>query len=192
MNNRRNWTVLLIGGASGTGKSTLAYEIAKFFKVNVLEVDDIEKIIKATSPKELFPFLNYWDTGIDWENIGVDGNINWLINVSKEIIPALKAIVQRHIEDNVPIIIEGDFINPEYTNSFNNNCVRNIFVIENDQNQIIQNYFQREGGELQNYRAKISVEYGKWIKNECEKMEIQCFEPRPWNTQLERIIKLLE
>jgi len=115
-----------------------------------------------------------------------------LINVSKEIIPALKAIVERHIEDNVPIIIEGDFVNPEFTNSFNNNSVRNIFVIENDQNQIIQNYFQREGGELQKYRAEISVEYGKWIKNECEKIGIQYFEPRPWNTQLERIIKLLE
>jgi len=36
MNNIRNWTVLFIGGASGTGKSTLAYEIAKFYGVNVL------------------------------------------------------------------------------------------------------------------------------------------------------------
>jgi len=37
----RNWTVLFIGGASGMGKSTVAYELSHFYNVNVMEVDDI-------------------------------------------------------------------------------------------------------------------------------------------------------
>ena len=41
MNIDRNWTVLFIGGSSGTGKSSIAYEIARFYGVNVLEVDDV-------------------------------------------------------------------------------------------------------------------------------------------------------
>ena len=41
MNKDRNWTVLFIGGASGVGKSSIAYEIARFYGVNVLEADDI-------------------------------------------------------------------------------------------------------------------------------------------------------
>ncbi|MBU3145193.1 hypothetical protein [Clostridium sp. CF012] len=38
MNRDRNWTVLFIGGASGMGKSSVAYELAHFYNVNVMEV----------------------------------------------------------------------------------------------------------------------------------------------------------
>jgi 2-phosphoglycerate kinase len=181
--------VLFIGGASGTGKSTLAYKLAKYYGVNVLEVDDIGQALKVSTTNENFPYIHYWSTGINWKDIGVEGNLNWLINVSKEIFPAIKAIVDRHLEDNVPVIIEGDFIYPEFTLSFNNTKVKSIFVIESDKNQIIQNYFVREGGELQNYRAEISIEYGRWLKNECKKMGINFIESRPWNNILERVIE---
>ncbi len=41
MNIERNWTVLFIGGPSGSGKSSLAYQIARLYGVNVLEADDV-------------------------------------------------------------------------------------------------------------------------------------------------------
>jgi 2-phosphoglycerate kinase len=192
MEKNRDWMVLFIGGASGTGKSTLAYELAKFYGINVLEVDDIGQALKAMTPKDISPKIHYWDTGINWMDIGVDGNLNWLIDVSKEIIPGLKAIVDRHIEDRVPIIIEGDFIFPELTLSYKKSDVKCIYLLESDKNQIIQNYLDREGGELQNYRADISIEYGNWLKNICIKNGINYLESRPWNTLLNRAIELLK
>jgi len=190
MENKRNWTVLLIGGASGTGKSTLAYEIAKFYGINVLEIDDITEALKSLTNKDILPNIHYWDSGINWMDIGVNGNKNWLINVSKEISTALKAVVDRHIEDKLPIIIEGDFISPELILSFDKEKVKSIFVIEPDKNQILQNYFNREGGELQNYRAEISVEYGKWLKNECTNLGINYIKPKPWDSLLKRAIDI--
>lgn len=65
----RNWIVLFIGGSSGIGKSSLAYEIANFYGVNVLEADDIHLSIKSVTTKEKFPAIHYWDTGIDWQSI---------------------------------------------------------------------------------------------------------------------------
>jgi len=191
MENKRNWTVLLIGGASGTGKSTLAYEIAKFYGINVLEIDDITEALKSLTNKDILPNIHYWENGINWMDIGVDGNKNWLINVSKEISTALKAVVDRHLEDNLPIIIEGDFISPELILSFDKEKVKSIFVIEPEKNQVLQNYFNREGGELQNYRAEISVEYGKWLKNECINLGINYIEPRPWDNLLNRAIEII-
>ena len=123
MDNKRNWLVLFIGGASGTGKSTLAYEIGKFYGINVIEVDDIGQALKVSTTKDTFPNIHFWSSGANWKDIGVEGNKNWLINVSKEYNFPLNAIVNRHIEDNVSIIIEGDFINPEFTGSFNNRLV---------------------------------------------------------------------
>lgn len=187
----RNWTVLFVGGSSGTGKSSLAYEIARYYGVNVLEVDDINLSVETVTTKEDFPAIHYWSTGIDWKDIGVKGNVNWLIDVSKEMVPVLKALVERHIEDKLPIIIEGDFIYPEFAVSFNNPEVKSIFVNEPDINQIMQNYLSREGGDLQQYRAEISIAYGKWIADTCKTNNISVIEARPWNTALTRAIESL-
>jgi 2-phosphoglycerate kinase len=191
LNNDRNWTVLFIGGASGIGKSSIAYEIARFYGVNVLEVDDVHLSVETVTTKESFPAIHYWDTGVSWKSIGVEGNVNWLIDVSKEMIPILKALVERHLEDKLPIIIEGDFINPEFTKSFHNPEVKSIFVNESDKNQILQNYLSREGGDLQHYRAEISIAYGKWIVDTCNQNGITVIESRPWDTVLNRAIKSL-
>ena len=188
----RDWTVLFIGGASGTGKSTLAYELAKYFEINVLEVDDIGQALKAMTTKDILPVIHYWSTGINWIDIGVDGNLKWLIDVSKEMIPGIKAIVNRHIEDRVPVIIEGDFIFPEFTLSFKGSEVKCIYLLESDKNQILKNFLVREGGELQNYRADISILYGNWIKNICIKNGINYIESRPWDTLLNRAIEVLK
>lgn len=191
MNDDRNWTVLFIGGASGIGKSSIAYEIARFYGVNVLEVDDIHLSVKAVTTKEHFPAIHYFDSGIDWMDVGVDRNVNWLIDVSKEMAPVLKELANRHIEDKLPIIIEGDFIYPELTVSFDNPEVKSIFVQESDKNQILQNYLSREGGELQQYRAEISISYGDWIADTCRQNGIELIESRPWNTTLSRAVKCL-
>jgi len=191
MNDDRNWTVLFIGGASGTGKSSLAYEIARFYGVNVLEVDDVHLSVKTVTTKENFPAIHYWSTGINWKDIGIEGNVNWLIDVSKEMAPILKELANRHIEDKLPVIIEGDFVYPEFTVSFENSEVKSIFVQETDKNHILQNYLLREGGDLQQYRADISVAYGKWISDTCRKLGIRLIEPRPWDTVLSRTIKCL-
>jgi 2-phosphoglycerate kinase len=191
LNLDRNWTVLLIGGASGTGKSSIAYEIAQFYGVNVLEIDDVHLAIEAVTTRESFPAIHYWSTGVNWEHIGVDGNVNWLTDVGKEILPVLKKLIERHIEDKVPIIIEGDFIHPEIIQFFDQPDVKAIFVNEPDIHQIMQNYFAREGGDLQQYRAEISIAYGRWIAETCNQNGIQVIEARPWNTALERISESL-
>ena len=189
MNVDRNWTVLFIGGPSGTGKSSIAYEIAQYYGINDLEVDDVHISIETVTTKDDFPAIHYWNTGIDWKNIGIDDNVNWLIDVSKEMIPVLRALVDRHLEDKLPVIIEGDFISPEFTASFNNPEVKSIFIIEPDINQVMQNYLSRESGDLQQYRAEISIAYGEWLADTCNKHGVGVIEARPWNTALTRIIE---
>ena len=191
MNSDRNWTVLFVGGASGTGKSSIAYEIARFYGVNVIESDDIYLTVETVTTKEDYPAIHYWNTGVNWKDIGVDSNVNWLIDVSKEMIPVLKELVNRHVEDRLPIIIEGDFISPEFTKSFENPEVKAIFVNETDINQILQNYLSREGGDLQHYRAEISIAYGKWIEDTCNQNGISVIESRPWDTVLTRALESL-
>jgi len=185
--NMRNWTVLLIGGASGTGKSSLAYGLANFYSVNVLEMDDITEAVKAMTPKDYLPTI-YSE---DFFGAGVDGNVKWLIDVSKELFPALKAVIDRHIEDELPVIIDGDFIHPELIMTFKNPNIKTLFVYESKE-QIVKNYQLREGGDPQHYRADISSEYGKWIFDTCVRLGIGLIEARPWDTVVDRVVEHLQ
>lgn len=103
-------------------------------------------------------------------------------------LPVLKALVNRHLEDKLPVIL-GDFIHPELALSFDNPEVKAIFINEPDINQIIQNYMSREGGKPQQYRAKISIAYGKWLADSCKQNNIKMIEARPWDTALTRAIE---
>jgi 2-phosphoglycerate kinase len=187
----RNWSVLFIGGVSGAGKSSLAYGLGRFYGVKVVELDDLKQAMKSVTTRENLPFVHYWSAGVDWKDIGVDGNVNWLIGVSKEMIPPLKAVVSRHLEDNLPVIIEGDFIHPEFTASFDNPAIKAIFLREHDREQLLKNFADREGGDPQYYRADISIQYGKWQAEQCARLGISMIDAKPWDTAVNRAIACL-
>ena len=189
--NNRNWIVLIIGGASGTGKSEIAYKIARHYGINVLEFDDIHCAVKPFATEENHPALFDKD-GHDWMNLGVERNVNWLKDVSRELADTLKRLVDRHTEDNLPVIIEGDFILPESVKQLLTPSVKALFVQETDINQIIRNYQSRESGEPQTYRSEICVSYNDYIRKSCNELGVAMLESRPWDTALQRTIELLE
>ena len=186
----RDWMVLLIGGPSGTGKSSIAYEISRFYGVSVLEIDDIYLSVKAVTDAGRLPAIHRWDGGEDWQTAGIQGNVSWLIDVGREMIPALKAIVQRHIEDKVPVIIEGDFISPDLVKLLDRPLARAVFLRE-DIPQIVENYRTREGGEPQRFRAEVSAAYGRWIEDSCGRIGCPVIAARPWETALVRVLDTL-
>ena len=188
----RDWTVLLIGGPSGVGKSSIAYALSQYYKVNVIEVDDICRSIKAMTTKEIAPWVHYWTTGINWLDVGVEGNLKWLVNISREIIPALKSIVKNHLDAEVPIIIEGDFIHPDLISFFDSEKVKGLYINEDNVNHIIDNYYSREGGQKQSYRSNISHAYGQWLVEKCRDLDISLIPSRPWDSGLERALKALK
>ena len=193
--NNRDWTVLIIGGASGTGKSTMAYKIADYYRISVLEFDDIHRTVKTLVKKlnyEKNQYLAIHDlNGHNWKSLGVERNVNWLIKVSKEMSEFLYELVERHVEENVPVIIEGDFIVPEIIKPILSSKVKSIFVLEGDNNQIVNNFQSREGGEKQNFRAEISVSYNNFLEKSCKEFNILTLESRPWDNIIERFNNLL-
>lgn len=183
------WTVLFLGGPSGTGKSTLARKIALRHGAQVLEADDIYLAVKAAADETQFPALSYWDHGRDWKKVSLEENVDWLLEVGRELFPALREIAFRHIEDRLPVILEGDFLNPEWISAILGPEIRAIYIREPDQAQIVRNYLEREGGEPQEYRAQISVSYGERLMELCRRYGIACVEVRPWETAWERAEK---
>ncbi len=186
-----NWTVLLVGGSSGIGKSELTKALLNKYNAKVIEADDLCCAVNAMTTSENYPAINYWFGDEDWELISIQENVDWLCKVSGELESGLRAIINNHINQNNRVIIEGDFISAEFAASFDEK-VKSIFIHEAVKTNIIENYLNREGGESQEFRASISHEYGNRLKRDCQKYGLRLVSSRPFSTLLERAIAHIE
>jgi len=188
-NLNRNWDILLIGGASASGKTRLCLPLSRLYEVDLVRVDDFQVLLEALTTPESHPTLHYWSTHPNWRDDGVTSSVERLVDVGRMLTPGLAAVINDHLEENIPMILEGDFILPELAASFTNNNprVKAIFMHEPSREQILQNYLTREAS-LQAFRADVSHAYGNWLLEECSKLDIPIVESRPWDTLIERVI----
>ncbi len=193
------WEILLFGGASGVGKTSVSYKIARHFGVGITEIDDFQVILEKLTTPEQQPVLHYWQTHLQFTNPSVVQIVEQTIAVGRVMAPALEAVIANHLESSSPIVLEGDFILPALAaRSFfeeipSQGRVRGIFLYEPDESQIIANYLQREPerGE-QKTRAQVSWLYGEWLREEAEKLGVMVMPSRPWDTLLDRLTDYLQ
>ena len=183
----RNWDVLIIGGASGSGKTSISLPLARYYGIDLVRVDDFQVLLKALTTYETLPDLHFEITHPGFREYRADESLNLIINIGRSLIPGLTAVVNDHIIENIPMILEGDFILPEFAASFTNPRVKSVFVHEPSKEQILQNYFAREG-ELQPNRANGSYVYGNWLCEKCNELDLTVINPRPWDTAIDRVI----
>ncbi|MBX3083917.1 MAG: hypothetical protein KF716_19940 [Anaerolineae bacterium] len=196
--NRRQWDVLLIGGASGSGKTSVSYRLAQHFGVGITEIDDFQVILKRLTTPEQFPALHYWDTHPDAYLMPPEEMIKIGIAICHEMLPALEAVIDNHIESNVPIVLEGDFLLPALsaklvaTDPAKYAHVQIMFIYEPSEAQILSNYACREPeSPPQTYRARVSWLYGELIKQQAEQYGLSVVPSRPWDTLFDRLLALL-
>jgi 2-phosphoglycerate kinase len=183
----RKWDVLLVGGPSGAGKSSLAYPLARELGLPVLEIDDIVCALQAMTTPEQQPELFYWQTHPEALAAPADDIVRQGIALTAAIEPALAAVVGNHLETDVPVVIEGDFLRPSFTIQSRyagqpaGTRVRGIFVLEDDPAQIMANYAAREpdAGE-QKARAEVSVAWSRWLAEEALRHDVPAIASRPW------------
>jgi len=191
MAKERSWDILIIGGASGSGKTSISRPLSRIYGVDLVRVDDFQTFLEATITPEMIPTLHYWKIEPNWRDMSVEWVVERLKSVSRAWIPGLTAVINDRLEENIPMILEGDFIHPELISSFSNPRIKTIFVHEPSREQILQNYHIREG-KHQPHRADISHAYGNWLAEDCARRGIAVIEPRPWDSVVDRVIEILE
>ena len=191
---RRSWQVLLIGGASGVGKTSVSYRVAQHFGVGITEVDDFQVILERMTTPEQQPILHYWRTHPDPGSLSAEQIVEHTIAVGQVMLPALEAVIANHLESQAPVVLDGDYILPALISqspSFAGN-VRAIFLYEEDEEQLRQNFLQREPEEgIQEMRAHVSWLYGKWLREEAERVGAIALPARPWEDVFERVLTVL-
>jgi hypothetical protein len=193
----RSWQVLLLGGPSGVGKTSVSYRLAHHFGIGITEVDDFQVILeRMTTPTEQ-PVLHYWRTHPEAVNQPAEEIVKRTIAVGQVMALALEAVIANHIESRAPLVLEGDFILPMRASSFSEGLlqsqVRTLFLYEESEEQFRHNFLLREPEHgLQEKRAQVSWLYGQWLKQEAERVGALTVPARPWNDLFERILTALK
>jgi 2-phosphoglycerate kinase len=196
--NSRAWDVLLLGGPSGAGKTSVSYRLAHHFAVGITEVDDFQVIMERMTTPEQYPPLHIWKTQPEVHEWPPERIWRQIIDIGRVMHPAMEAVIANHLETQKPMVLEGDFLLPamatqeSYGDEVNNGRVRGVFLYEDDVEQLVKNFSLREpDGGLQTKRAQVSYLYGQWLVAECARLNLPCLPARPWETVFERILEKL-
>jgi 2-phosphoglycerate kinase len=191
----RPWQVLLLGGPSGVGKTSVSYRLARHFGIGVTEVDDFQALLERMTTPEQQPAIHFWRTHPAPEQLSADEIVRRLLEQSDAMSPGLEGVIANHLEASTPVVLEGDFLLPalaaqaSFSGQANGGRVRGVFLHEPDEQQFVANYLSREperGAQLK--RAQVSWRHGLWLKQEAERLGAPVVLARPWDTVFERLM----
>lgn len=183
------WTVTLVCGASGVGKSLLARPLAARYGVPLAEADDIVTALQAITTAEQQPLLHFWETH-DQSSWRPEQIAELHFEVAGALRPAYAAVIADHVEFAAPVVFEGDFLLPELA-SASGSAVRAVVVDEPDEAQIVANYLRREPGPRQRDRARVSALVGAELARRARRCGVPVVSARPWSDGLDRVDKAL-
>ncbi len=194
----RAWEVLLLGGPSGVGKTSVSYPLAHHFGVGITEIDDFQVVLETlTTPREQ-PVLHFFRTHPDPASLTPKQLLEQTLKVAEVMAPALEAVVANHLETRTPVVLEGDFLLPtlaaraDFAGQPNAGRVRAVFLHEQDEGQLVANFSAREPGSgVQAGRARVSLLYGRYLREEAERLGLPALPARPWDNLLARVLETL-
>lgn len=194
----RGWQILLLGGASGVGKTRVSYRLARHYGVGLTEVDDFQVILQAMTSPDEYPEFHFWRTQPEVaSSMSEEEHLAFGRRYAQRMAQAIELVIANHLENRSPAVIEGDFIMPalaaqsRFGDFAATGQVRSLFLYEEDEDQIRRNYLAREG-EDQPGRARISWRQSEGIRQEAQRRGLPAIPARPWTTVLERAIAAVQ
>lgn len=144
----RDWLVLLIGGHSATGKTVVSERIGLSFGVPWMMVDDLRLAFQRSQARlpEGTDAL-YFDKESGFWRRPPEEQHDALIAVGEALSPALEVIIENHVDQAVPIVIEDDGILPSLLSRppvlERREAVRAAFLVEPDEEAVLENVVGR-------------------------------------------------
>ena len=160
--------VILVGSASGIGKSTVAAELAKQLGIkHLVETDFIREVVRGVIGREYAPALHKssFNAYTSLRNQKNFDNEEELINAgfvehSSFVIPAIEKVIKRAVADFNDVIIEGVHLIPGLINieRFEDSASIFFFVLSSDRESHKERFVKRA---MQIQRGGKQLEYFK-------------------------------
>jgi len=198
----RSWTVLLILGASGTGKSTAARELAVRQDASWLQVDDLRLALQYSrvSLPERTERLYFFEQTADVWSLPVNELVQGLVDVAELMAPAVRVVIDSHVATNVPLVLEGDGILPALHDDpvirphAEAGRVRFCAVTSGGAGELLESMVERgrgmDVGHAAHHRrhAEANAAFGDWLAEESRRNDIPLVASRPFASLPNRIL----
>ncbi|MFJ9444446.1 AAA family ATPase [Kitasatospora sp. NPDC101235] len=192
------WDVLLIGGASGIGKSRAAAHLSARHGAFVVEFDDVVAALQAATTPTGHPGLHHFSALPDPDALPADRVLELQIATARALDDALLGVVRNRLTVDVPAIVEGDYLTPAAAARAGAEAarqgrrVRAVFLHEDDPRRIDANYAEREPDSgPQPERAAVSARYSTWLAEQARTHALPVVDCRPYATLPERLAAAL-
>lgn len=133
--------IILIGGASGVGTSSMAFELANRLRLkNLISTDMIREVMRKIVSKDLSPVIhkssfNAYES-IRTPSIRIDSVIEGFISHVDVVNVGIEAIIERSVKEGISTIIEGVHIVPGFINRElveNNNIIIFTLIVDDEE-----------------------------------------------------------
>jgi 2-phosphoglycerate kinase len=132
--------IILVGGATGTGKSTIATEVAYRLGITrVTSTDFVRQTMRALFSPELMPTIHHssFDAGTPLhsaEEEEVDPLIHGFLDQTRHVLVGVKAAIDRALEEGWSMVLEGVHLVPGMLPPIENALVvQCVIAIENEE-----------------------------------------------------------
>jgi 2-phosphoglycerate kinase len=196
------WSALLLGGISGTGKSTVARQLGLRFGIPWLQVDLFRLAFQhsqATLPRGNDDLSLFWNVPDVWTR-PPERLRDALIGTGEAMSPAVEIIAASQVDHAGPAIFEGDCILPSVSaypllrGRVASGQVALAFLIEPDEEVLLGTLLARgrgmetRGAAEQRTEARAKWLFGQWLADEAHRYGLPVLAPQPWETLAERIV----
>ncbi|MFF0294558.1 AAA family ATPase [Kitasatospora sp. NPDC004614] len=192
------WDILLIGGASGVGKSTAAAHLAAARGAFTVEFDDVVAALQSTTTPATHPALHHFAAHPDPEELGADRLLELQIATAHALDDAALGVVRNRLSVDVPAIVEGDYLTPRAAQraateaTAHHRRLRTVFLHEGDPARIGANYARREPDHgPQPLRAQVSADYSHWLATQARAHHLPVVDCHPYDTLPHRLAAAL-
>lgn len=142
--------IILIGGASGVGTSSMAFELANRLRLkNLISTDMIREVMRKIISKDLSPVIHKssFDAyeSIRTPSIRIDPVVEGFVSHVDVVNVGIEAIIERSVKEGISTIIEGVHIVPGFIREdlMENNNIIIFTLIVDDEESHKQRFYSR-------------------------------------------------
>jgi 2-phosphoglycerate kinase len=140
--------VILVGGATGTGKSTVATEIAYRLGITrVTSTDFIRQTMRAFFSHEFMPAIHYssFESGLAVRDAD-DPLIAGFLELSRQVLVGVRASIERALQEGWSMVLEGVHLVPGLLPALEGAVASACVLRISDETAHAQHFFTRDAG----------------------------------------------
>jgi 2-phosphoglycerate kinase len=188
-------TALLLGGDSGTGKSTIAADLARDLQLVHVRLDDLWVVARSLHGPDALPAIHaFVDPHVALARPTEDA-LRAFVDVMAALEPAIATTVRIHLARDEPCVIEGICLSPALAARLRDERSRAVFMVEDDPEAIWRTMTRRGDDDwlgLTSAERTAAVALGRrldrWLRDECVRYDLPAVPARPWSDAAHRVL----